>query len=87
MFETGFSPEALRVCLAELPPVELKGMALLRERHPQGQFTPTGLPREVVAEAVVEILAYTQSCQRAAQQLSVLAAVPLLALAIVEFGL
>lgn len=86
MFEAGFSLEALQMCLAELPPVELKGMALLRERRPLGQFFPTGLPREVVADAVAEIVGYTQRCQRAAQQLSALTAIPLTTFAIVEYG-
>ena len=62
-------------------------MVLLRQHHPVGQFFPTGLPREIVAEAVAEIVGYTQRCQRAVQQLSELAAVPLTAFAIVEYGL
>ena len=49
MFEAEFSLEALHLCLADLPPVELKGMVLLRERRPLGQFFPTGFAREVVA--------------------------------------
>ncbi len=87
MFEAEFSLETLRACLVQLPPVELKGMVLLRQHHPAGQFFPTGLPREVVAEAVTEIVGYTQRCQRAVQQLSKLAAVPLAAFEIVEYGL
>ena len=87
MFEAEFSLETLRACLAHLPSVELKGMVLLRQHHPAGQFFPTGLPREVVAEAVAEIVGYTQCCQRAAQQLASLTAIPLTAFAIVEYGL
>lgn len=87
MFEAEFSLEALSICLADLPPVELKGMALLRERRPLGQFFPTGLAREVVAEAVTEIVDYTQRCQRAVQQLSELTAIPLTTFTMVEYGL
>ncbi len=70
MFETGFSQVSLQTCLANVPPVELKGMVLLKDaQHPQhypaGQFFPTGLPREVVAEAVTELVGYTRRCQQA----------------------
>ncbi len=87
MFDAGFSLEGLRACLAELPAVELKGMALLRERRPLGPFFPTGLPREVIADAVTEIVGYTQRCQHAVEQLTALTSVPLTAFAIVEYGL
>jgi hypothetical protein len=87
MFEAGFSLDSLRATLVQLPPVELKGMVLLRQHHPVGQFFPSGLPREVVAEAVTEIVGYTQRCQCSVHQLSELAAVPLTAFAIVEYGL
>ena len=71
MFDAGLTVESLRDCLASLPPIELKGMALLKERRPHGQFFPqfeggqSGIPREVIAEAVTEIVAYTQRCRRA----------------------
>lgn len=87
MLEAGFSLVALHTCLADLPPVELKGMVLLRQHHPVGQLFPTGLPREVVAEAVTEIVGYTRRCQYAAEQLSALTAIPLTTFAIVEYGL
>lgn len=87
MLEAEFSLLTLRACLVQLPPVELKGMVLLRQHHPAGQFFPTGLPRTVVAEAVAEIVGYTQRCQRTAQQLASLTAIPLTAFAVVEYGL
>ena len=87
MFQADFSLDALRLCLAELPTVELKGMALLRERRPLGQFFPTGLPRAVIADAVTEIVSYTQRCQRAAEQLAELTAIPLTTFATLEYGL
>lgn len=94
MFDAGLTVESLRDCLAGLPPVELKGMALLRERHPHGQFFPPlsscgqmGIPREVIAEAVTEIVAYTDRCRRAAQQLAKLTPIPLTTFSILEYGL
>lgn len=87
MFEAEFSLPTLRACLVQLPPVELQGMVLLRRHHLAGQFFPTGLPRTEIAEAVAEIVGYTQRCQRAAQQLVSLTAIPLTAFATVEYGL
>jgi hypothetical protein len=93
MFDAGFPRSSLRDCLAGLPPVELKGMALLRERRPHGQFFPQfisgqqGIPREVITEAVTEIVGYTERCRRAAQQLMTLAPIPLTAFSILEYGI
>jgi hypothetical protein len=88
-----FTQDSLRDCLAGLPPVELKGMALLRERRPDRQFFPQleseqlGIPRETIAEAVTEIVAYTERCRRAAQQLAKLTPIPLTAFSILEYGI
>jgi hypothetical protein len=85
--------DELHSCLADLPPVELKGMALLRERRPHGQFFPQfeggqmGIPRETIAEAVTEIVGYTERCRRAAQQLAKLTPIPLSTFSILEYGL
>ena len=93
MFDAGLTIESLRDCLAGLPPVELKGMALLKERRPNWQFFPqlTGgqqdIPREVIAEAVTEIVGYTERSRRAAQQLAKLTPVPLTAFSILEYGI
>ena len=93
MFDAGLTLESLRDCLAGLPPVDLKGMALLRERRPHGQFFPQleggqqGIPRETIAEAVMEIVGYTERCHRAAQQLVKLAPIPLTTFSILEYGL
>jgi hypothetical protein len=93
MGQVTLTVESLRDCLASLPPVELKGMALLRERRPTGQFFPQfegggqGIPREVIAEAVTEIVGYTERCRRAAQQVATLAPIPLTAFSILEYGL
>jgi hypothetical protein len=98
MFEAGLTVESLRDCLAGLPPVELKGMALLRgakhlQCHSSGQFFPQfeigqqRVPREVIAEAVTEIVGYTDRCRRAAEQLTTLTPIPLTAFSILEYGL
>ena len=85
MFDAGISIESLRDCLAGLSPVELKGMALLRQGPPA--LFPESVPREQLREAVIEIIAYTNRCQIAADRLATLAAVPLLTVTIPEFGL
>lgn len=93
MFDAGLTIESLRDCLAGLPPVELKGMVLLKERRPHGQFFPQleggqiGIAREIIAEAVTEIVSYTERCRRAAQQLAKLTPIPLTTFSILEYGL
>jgi hypothetical protein len=97
MIDAGLTVSGLRDCLAGIPPVELKGMALLREaksheRPPQGQFFPQpagepGIPRAAIVEAVTELIAYTERCQRATQQLVTLAPIPLTAFSILEYGI
>ena len=97
MMNAGLTVSSLRDCLAGIPPVELKGMALLREaksheRPPQGQFFPLPggeprIPRESIVEAVAELIAYGERCRRAAQQLATLAPIPLTAFSILEYGL
>jgi hypothetical protein len=93
MFDAGLTIESLRDCLACLPPVELKGMALLKERRPHGQFFPQleggqlGIPREIIAEAVTEIVGYTERCRWAAQQLAKLTPIPLTTFSLLEYGL
>lgn len=93
MFDAGLTVESLRDCLAGLPPVELKGMALLRERRPHGQFFPQleggqmSIPRETLAEAVTEIVGYTERCRQAVQQLAKFTSIPLTAFSILEYGI
>ena len=64
-----------------------RGMALLRQCQPA--LLPaldTTLPRETIAEAVREIVAYTQACCDTAKRLAHLRPV-ILAVEILEFGL
>ncbi len=81
----GLTHDDLCACLAAAAPVELLGMTLLRQGSPQ--FLPSNVPRDVLREAVTEIIAYTGRCVAAANRLSNLAPVPLLHVVIPEFGL
>ncbi|MCD4687124.1 MAG: hypothetical protein K8S97_14445 [Anaerolineae bacterium] len=81
----GLTHDNLRACLAATPPVELLGMALLKQGSPQ--FVPGAIPREKLRDAVTELVAYTESCKAAAYQLRHLAPVPLVSVAILEFGI
>lgn len=88
MFSANFAQNHLRECLANVPPVELKGMALLRERPPNaGFFPPLDMPRAVITEAVMEIVAYIERSQHAAAQLARLAPIPLTTLSLLDYGL
>ena len=81
------SLETLRDCLGDAPALELKGMALLRQCQPA--LLPaldTSIPRETIAEAVREIVAYTQACRDTAKRLAHLRPV-ILAIEILEYGL
>ena len=75
----------LGACLAALPPVELLGMTLLRQGCPQ--LLPADIPRDTLAQAVVEMVAYIDRCATAAQRLRNLAPIPLRQVPIPEFGL
>lgn len=87
MFSAHFAQDHLRACLANLPPVELKGMALLRERPPAaGFFPPLDMPRAVIADAVTELVAYTQRSQQSAAQIAKLAPIPLTTISLLDYG-
>jgi hypothetical protein len=77
------SVQALRDTLAQVEPVNLLGVRLL-EAHP----TPTtaSIPREMLKEAVSELIAYTQTCQDLAQNLRQLKAIAL-GIVLWEYGL
>lgn len=88
MFSAHFAQEHLRDCLASVPPVELKGMALLRERPSEtGFFPPLDRPRAVIAEAVTELVAYTGRSQHAAAQVARLVPIPLTTISLLDYGL
>jgi hypothetical protein len=86
MFSSGLSLEHLRDCLASVEPVDLQGMGLLKARPTTGLF-PTNVPREVVKEAVIELVQYTEHCQATARRLRNLSPISLTTIPIIEYGL
>jgi len=62
--------------LFDLEPLQLIGMKLVSDRQSAG-FFPVDLPRDTLREAVVEMVAYTESCQSAARRLRDLTPIPL----------
>ena len=89
MFDAGLTLTSLRDCLTHIEPVQLLGMELLKQHsaHPQGQWFPTGIPRNQMVDAVTELVGYTRRCAYAAEQINQLTSVPLTAIALLEFGL
>ncbi|MEO0565990.1 MAG: hypothetical protein AAF125_28035, partial [Chloroflexota bacterium] len=73
----------LRDLLLGLPELTLIGTALLEAST---GFFPVDLPRDTLREAVVEMVAYTESCQSAARRLRDLTPIPL-TVAIPEYAL
>ena len=81
----GLTHDDLRACLAAVPPVELLGMTLLLQGSPQ--LVPAAIPRDVLREAVTEIIVYTGRCAAAAHWLRDLAPVPLTNIVFAGYGL
>ncbi len=82
-----FDVLALVDCLSQVPPVELKGLDLLRQVRPlTGDWFPQ-VPAALVAEATVQLIDYTQTCAASIHKLQALPAVTLRALPIMEFCL
>ncbi len=81
------SPGDLLTCLLQTPPVELLGLALLRQCQPEpGAWFPTHLPPEQVKAATLEFIAYGSRCLESGQRLAALPPVPL-AISCPEYGL
>ena len=82
-----FSAENLLACLEQIPPVELKGLALLRQCQPApGRWFPGDIPAAQIVQATVEFIEYGDRCMSAAQKLAALRPIPW-PLPIWEFGL
>ncbi len=74
-------------CLSQVPPVELKGLDLLRQIRPlNGDWFPQ-VPAALVVEATVQLIDYTQTCAAAIHKLQALPPVTLRALPMMEFSL
>lgn len=85
MSSVPFGLDELQSCLVSIPPLDLKGMGLLREQ-PHLLSGTARVPRPQLVEAVTEIVAYTGRCAAAARSLANLTPIPLLSLSIGEFG-
>lgn len=79
----------LRDCLAQVEPVKLLGMELLKQgsTRSQAHAFPTGIARNQMVAAVTELIGYTRRCAYAARQVGSLTSVPLVSVPIVEFAL
>ncbi len=77
-----------QACIEGLQPVDLLGLALLRQCQPLpvGSWVPGNLPADQVAQATIQFIEYANRCRVAAEHLSACSPVPI-ALPIVEFGL
>lgn len=82
---TGLTHDDLRACLSAVAPCELLGMTLLKQGSPQ--LFPVDVPRDVLREAVTEIIAYTGRCAAAAHRLRDLSPVPLTTIVFAGYGL
>ena len=89
MFDAGLTLTSLRDCLAQIEPVQLLGMELLKQHstHPQGHWFPGGISRSQMVDAVTELVGSPRRCAYAAQQISQLTSVPLTSISIMEFGI
>ena len=86
MDNVSFALNELVSCLTSTPPLDLKGMGLLREQ-PHLLSGTARIPRPQLIEAVTEIVAYTGRCAAAAHNLANLTPVPILSVSIGEFGI
>ncbi len=79
--------EDLLACLEQIPPVELSGLALLRQCQPTpGHWFPGEVSTEQVVQATIEFIEYGNRSMSAAGKLAMLPPVPF-RLPILEFGL
>lgn len=86
MDNVSFALNEFLSCLASTPPLDLKGMGLLREQ-PHLISGTARIPRPQLIEAVTEIVAYTGRCAAVARNLATLTPVPILSVSIGEFGI
>lgn len=83
---TNMTAQKLTSILSQIEPVELKGLALLREGSPSRrcqpqshQWFPAELSSRLLAEAATEMMDYMSGCERAIESLKKLPPVPLAA--------
>lgn len=74
----GMTSHNLAQILSAVEPVDLKALALLRQRRPRpGRWFPTGIATRTLVEATHELMAYMQACRAAAGRLRQLPPIPL----------
>jgi hypothetical protein len=84
---TGITSLDLVECLSNVPPVELKGLELLRQLRPFPGMTPPQLPLEALIEATTELVDYTKHCAQIAARLRALSPILLNTVPCAEFCL
>lgn len=87
---SGHSLDTLMDVLNDLPPLELRGMHLLKQVHPTaGSFFPslTDIHRDELRQATGELITYTNHCHHMRYRLSDLQPVPITTFIITDFGI
>ena len=84
---TGFDVLSLVDCLGQVPPVELKGLELLRQLRPLTVDWFPQVPAAALSEATAQIIEYTQVCAATVGKLQVLPPITLTTLPALEFCL
>lgn len=70
MFE-GMKAQELKDILSAVEPVELKGVALLKRRHPKArQQFPVQVNAQALAEAAEELIDYQGKCEQARERVA-----------------
>ena len=77
---------ALAEIIGGIEPVELKGVALLRQSRPSLSFFPTPQHTEEVVQATLELIEYIRICEVSVHRLKSLGPIPV-EIAIEEFSL
>jgi hypothetical protein len=77
----------LAAILSNVEPVELKGVALLRQCHPTSSFFPAVDTTPELVEATVEIIGYTRACEASLRRLKDLRPIPVTEITIEEFSI
>lgn len=77
----------LAAILSNVEPVELKGVALLRQCHPTSSFFPAIDATTELVEATAEIIEYTRACEASLRCLKDLRPIPVTGVAIEEFSI
>ncbi|MBN1121800.1 MAG: hypothetical protein JXJ17_12030 [Anaerolineae bacterium] len=84
---SGLSSTALKDILSSVEPVELKGVALLRQYTPTSSLIPTAATSDELVEATIEIIDYTRACEASLRRLTGLRPIPVTGTSIEEYSL